>query len=60
MSFKYNPFTDELDYYLTAVESEAFPVGSYYFNATGVDPAIELGYGTWTQVAQGQFLVGET
>jgi len=37
---------------------EPFPVGSYYFNATGTDPNTELGYGTWTQVAQGQFLVG--
>jgi hypothetical protein len=33
-------------------------VGGYYFNSTGVDPNTELGYGTWTQVAQGQFLVG--
>jgi hypothetical protein len=37
---------------------EPFPVGSHYFNSTGVDPNIELGYGTWTQVAQGQFLLG--
>jgi hypothetical protein len=45
---------------LSVTASYAFPVGSYYFNATGTDPATELGYGTWTQVAQGQFLVGET
>ena len=36
------------------------PIGSYYFNSTGVDPNGELGYGTWTQVAQGQFLIGAT
>jgi hypothetical protein len=35
-------------------------IGGYYFNSTGVNPNGELGYGTWTQVAQGQFLVGET
>lgn len=39
---------------------EPFPINSFYFNSTGVDPNTELGYGTWTQVAQGQFLVGET
>lgn len=25
-------------------------VGGFYFNLTGVDPAIELGYGVWTLV----------
>lgn len=60
MSWKYNPLTDEIDYYQSAIEIQAFPVGSYYFNATGADPNTELGYGTWTQVAQGQFLVGAT
>ena len=93
MSWKLNPFTDKLDYYVKAVSGagvgaivtektygqaeavgagttfarddhthgtppEPFPIGSYYFNSTGVDPNTELGYGTWTQVAQGQFLVG--
>lgn len=37
---------------------EPFPVGSFYFNSTGTDPNTELGYGTWSQVAQGMFLVG--
>ena len=36
-----------------------FPVGSIYLNITGVNPATELGYGTWTQVAKGLPLVGE-
>jgi hypothetical protein len=35
-----------------------FAVGAVYLSVTGVNPATELGYGSWTQVAQGQFLVG--
>lgn len=35
-----------------------FPVGSIYLNTTGTDPATELGYGTWVQVAKGDYLVG--
>ncbi len=34
------------------------PIGGIYLSTTGVNPATELGYGTWNQVAQGQFLVG--
>jgi hypothetical protein len=37
---------------------ESYPVGAYYLSSTGINPATELGYGTWTQVAQGLFLVG--
>ena len=36
-----------------------FPVGAVYLNVTGTNPATELGYGTWTQVAQGQALFGQ-
>lgn len=34
-------------------------VGGYWFNSTGTNPATELGYGTWVQTSQGQFLVGQ-
>lgn len=34
------------------------PVGSIYTNLTGVDPALELGFGTWTPFAVGRALVG--
>lgn len=35
-----------------------FPIGAVYLNVTGTNPATELGYGTWSQIAQGQFLAG--
>ena len=37
----------------------AFPIGAVYLNVTGVNPGTELGYGTWSQIASGQFLVGQ-
>lgn len=36
-----------------------FPIGAVYLNVTGVNPSTELGYGTWSQTAQGQMLVGQ-
>ena len=41
------------------VDSQPIKVGGYYHNNTGVNPATELGYGTWSQVGQGQFLAGQ-
>lgn len=45
--------------FVAQVGGEAFPVGAVYLNISGVNPATELGYGTWSQIAQGQFLVGQ-
>lgn len=37
---------------------EAFPVGAIYLSVTGVNPATELGYGTWSAWGSGRMPVG--
>lgn len=49
----------DTDYAASFQTFEAFAVGDYHFNSTGINPGSYLGYGTWVKVAQGQFLVGE-
>jgi hypothetical protein len=39
--------------------AQAFQVGGVYINVTGVNPATELGYGTWSRIAEGQMLIGQ-
>lgn len=37
---------------------QAFAVGAVYINVTGVNPATELGYGTWSAFGAGRVLAG--
>ena len=41
------------------VTAEAWPVGSIVHLYTSTAPATLFGYGTWTQIAQGRFIVGD-
>lgn len=42
-----------------AALSNSWPVGAVFPSVVSTNPATLLGFGTWTQIAQGQFLVGQ-
>lgn len=53
---------DALETTVTALqvtlEARKLPVGSIFVTQDATNPATTLGYGTWSQVAQGRVLVG--
>jgi len=43
----------------TGGAGEAFPIGAVFLAVVSTNPNTLLGYGTWTQIANGKFLVGQ-
>jgi hypothetical protein len=41
-----------------APNNTAWPIGSVFLSVVSTDPATLLGFGTWSRIAEGQFLVG--
>ena len=39
---------------------QTFPVGAVFIAVVNTDPATLLGYGTWSQIAGGRVLIGQT
>lgn len=47
-------------YTIASLMSALWPIGSVYTNITGVNPGTELGFGTWSQIAGGKVLIGQS
>lgn len=43
----------------TFIDRLQFPVGYVLLTVTSTNPAIDLGYGSWSRICEGQFIVGQ-
>jgi hypothetical protein len=41
------------------IKNNIWPVGSVFLSIVSTDPATLMGFGTWSQIAQGQMLIGQ-
>jgi hypothetical protein len=46
-----------LDY---IIKNDIWPIGSVFISVVSTDPSILLGFGTWSQIAGGKVLIGQT
>jgi len=47
-----------VDAAVSATAAAVYPIGAVYINITGVNPATELGFGTWSAFGAGRVMVG--
>lgn len=48
--------TESIDY---IIKNNIWPVGSVFLSVVSINPATLMGFGTWSQIAQGQMLIGQ-